>query len=222
MKQEHRLGTTIYDTVKPPKFQNRMIQYILPTSPWISLLRYRLSVSFLLQNPTPLTEPIEEVLNLSRLAEIIHDPRFQISIKSGQEAEFDYGDLIALAQLLEVVLNSTLYDLSDKQPDTEKEFITAIDRLAANLKANFSSMKESGASHMTRMLAKGALENLHYRLLYSVRPKLPPKRTIFETYSQDGNGINTYFNRKAVKENGTGTNVGDTTQIPIRGHDHTE
>lgn len=197
-----------------------MIQHILPTSPWISLLRYRLSVSFLLQNPTPLTEPIEEVLDLSRLAEIIRDPRFQINIKSGQEAEFDYGDLLALVQLLEVVLNSTLYDLSDKQPDIKKEFIAAIDQLAAHLRANFSAMKESGASHMTRMLSREALENLHYRLLYSVRPKPPPKRTIFETFSHDGNDINTYFNRKADKENGMRTN--DTTQIPIRGHDHTE
>lgn len=219
---EHRLGTTIYDTVKPPKLQSRMIQHILPTSPWISLLRYRLSVSFLLQNPTPLTEPIEEVLDFSRLAEIIHDPRFQISIKSGQEAEIDYGDLLALVQLLEVVINSTLYDLSDKRLDTEKEFIAAIDQLAAHLKANFSSMKGSGASHMKRMLSKGALELVYCRLLYSVRPKLPPKRTIFETYSHDGNDINTYFNRKVVKENGMGTNVGDITQMPIRGHDHME
>jgi hypothetical protein len=60
-----------------------MIQHILPTSPWISLLRYRLAVSFLLQEPTPLTEPVEEVLDLKRLTHIIRDPRFQININIG-------------------------------------------------------------------------------------------------------------------------------------------
>ncbi|KAJ5764625.1 hypothetical protein N7533_003306 [Penicillium manginii] len=211
---ERQLGTALYDTVKDPQFQCRMIQHILPTSPWISLLRYRLAVSFLLQEPTPLTEPVEEVLDLKRLTHIIRDPRFQININIGTraESESDYGELIALTQLLEVALNSTLYDLRYKEQDTEKEFNAAIDKLASQLKTNFSSMKECGASHLKRMLAKGALETLHYRLVYSVRSKPPPKKTPFQIHAKEGTSINSYFNKKD-----TGGTNGDTTRIPIRG-----
>ncbi|KAJ5973218.1 hypothetical protein N7481_010428 [Penicillium waksmanii] len=216
---ERQLGRALYDTVKDPQFQCRMIQHILPTSPWISLLRYRLAVSFLLQEPTPLTGPLEEVLDLKRLSHIIRDPRFQMNINNGKDAEYDFGELIALTQLLEVALNTTLYDLRYKEKNTEKEFNAAIDQLASQLKTNFSSMKESGASHLKRMLAKGALETLHYRLVYSVRSKPPPKKTPFEAYAKEGKGINSYFNKKVAGDTG-GTN-GDTTQIPIRGHDHT-
>lgn len=197
-----------------------MIQHILPTSSWISLLRYRLAVSFLLQEPTPLTGPVEEVLDLKRLTHIIRDPRFQIHMNSnGKEADYDFGELIALTQLLEVALNSTLYDLRYKEKDTEKEFNAAIDHMASQLKTNFSSMKESGASHLKRMLAKGALETLHYRLVYSVRSKPPPKKTPFQTYAKEGNSISSYFNKKNSGD--TGSKKGDTTEIPIRRNDHT-
>ncbi|KAJ5409093.1 hypothetical protein N7509_002976 [Penicillium cosmopolitanum] len=217
--QERQLGAALYDTVKDPQFQCRMIQHILPTSPWISLLRYRLAVSFLLQESTPLSGPVEEVLDLKRLTHVIRDPRFQMNVNNGKEAEYDFGELIALTQLLEVALNSTLYDLRYKEKDTEKEFNAAIDLLASQLKTNFSSMKESGASHLKRMLAKGALETLHYRLVYSVRSKPPPKKTPFEAYAKEGNNINSYFNKKVAGD--TGRTNGDITQIPIRGHDHT-
>lgn len=209
----------LYNTVKDPQFQIRMVQHILPTSPWISLLRYRLAVSFLLQKPTPLTESVEDVLDLKRLILVIRDSRFQINIYNGQEGECDYGELIALTQLLEVALNTSLYDLRYKDAKTEKEFNAAIDQLATQLKTNFSSMKESGASHLKRMLAKGALETLHYRLVYSVRSKPPPKKTPFKTYEREGSKINAFFN-KVADDNGD-TNNGDATQMPIRGHDHT-
>jgi hypothetical protein len=113
---------------------------------------------------------------------------------------------------LEVALNSTLYDLRYKEQDTEKEFNAAIDKLASQLKTNFSSMKECGASHLKRMLAKGALETLHYRLVYSVRSKPPPKKTPFQIHTKEGTSINSYFNKKD-----TGGTNGDTTRIPIRG-----
>jgi len=187
-----------------------MIQHILPTSPWISLLRYRLAVSFLLQDPAPLNESVEEVLNPERLTQIIRDPRFQINVDKGNEVDCDYGVVIALSQLLEVALNTSLYDIRYKQADTEKEFNAAIDQLAMQLKKNFSAMKESGASHLKRMLAKGALETLHYRLVYSVRSKPPPKKTPFKSFAKEGSSINNYFNKTSASDGR------DPTTMPFR------
>ncbi|KAJ5242299.1 uncharacterized protein N7469_000626 [Penicillium citrinum] len=185
---ERQLSTNLYNTVKDAQFQSRMIQHILPTSPWISLLRYRLAVSFLLQDPAP--------------------P--QRVRRGGNEVDCDYGVVIALSQLLEVALNTSLYDIRYKQADTEKEFNAAIDQLAMQLKKNFSAMKESGASHLKRMLAKGALETLHYRLVYSVRSKPPPKKTPFKSFAKEGGSINNYFNK-------TSASAGrDPTTMPFR------
>lgn len=166
-------------------------------------------MSFLLQKPTPLTEPIEEVLNPKRLVEVINGSRFKINMHAGNEEDCDYGELIALTQLLEVTLNTSLYDLHYKREDTEKEFNAAIDQLASQLKTNFSAMKESGASHLKRMLAKGALETLYYRLIYSVRSKPPPKKTAFQTYGAYDNRINSYFNKMITEDS-------EATRMPIR------
>ncbi|KAJ5608697.1 hypothetical protein N7528_009264 [Penicillium herquei] len=182
----HRISKTAYETIQDVQFQSQMLQHILPTSKQTTLLRYRLAMAFLLQKPGPLTEPVEEVLNLKRLTLfLVSDPR--LKVKSYKKSGHDYGQLIAVSMLLDIVINRTIYDLNVHTE--EKDYNEAIDKIAAQIKGVFSAIPDAGASHLKRMLAKQALEAVHYRMVYSVRSKPPPTKKTFlsDTPRRDGN-----------------------------------
>ncbi|KAJ5367931.1 uncharacterized protein N7496_007691 [Penicillium cataractarum] len=224
---EYQICTSVFETIKDPQFQSRLLQQILPTSTWVSLLRYRLAVSFLLQDPSPLTEPPEVVLGLRRITDLlVRDERFQVKKHRGN-SDYDYGDLIAIALQLEVCINSALFDLKYRQADTEVKFNKAIDQLAAQIKKIFTSIEDTGASHLQRMLAKDALETLHYRMIYSVRSKAPPKKTLFKNFRRETNhNLKDMFMRGNTATDTTdgATDTADTESaggmaMPIRRHD---
>lgn len=200
-----------------------MLQHILPTSAWISLLRYRLAVAFLLQSPEPLTESPEKVLDVKRLTVYLaRDERFNMKLQKSN-GNYDYSELSAICVLLDIAVNTALYDLEYKQADTAKEFDAAIDKLAAQIKKIFSSIEDTGASHLKRMLAKEALEALHYRVIYSVRSKPPPKKTLFKTYArEDGNILSIFKKQFAIdtseEEVPAQADTSDSKVMPIRGH----
>lgn len=170
----------VFDTVHQAEFLGCMLESILPTTSYISLLRYRLAVAFLLQTPGPLTEAPVVVVDLDRLTSfLVRDARFHAKTHQTNDT-YDYGELAAIASLLEVAVNSSLYDLTSQQPDAADEFNSAVDRFAAQIKFIFSFIKDTGASHLKRMVAKEALEYLYYRTVYSVRSKPVPRKTYFE------------------------------------------
>ncbi|KAJ5895747.1 uncharacterized protein N7473_005146 [Penicillium subrubescens] len=223
---ERNICTTIYETIKDPQFQSRLLQHILPTSTWVSLLRYRLAVSFLLKKPGPFTDSPKELLSLKRITRLLmRDERFQVRGHRGN-SEYDYGDLVAIILQLEVCINSALFDLEYRQADTVVKFNEAIDQLAAQIKWVFSSIENTGASHLQRLVARDMLEALHYRMVYSVRSKAPPKKTPFEIIpNQTNHTIPDMFTRNRPINTGDGAadaaeigNV-DGTAMPIRGHD---
>ena len=181
-------------------------------------------MAFLLRTPTPLTEAPDEVLDLKRLTLfLIRDERFHAKSYKIQ-GDFDYGELTAIAMLLDVVINSSLYDLVDQSDDAEKDFNEAIDKVAAQIKNIFSSIEDTGASHLKRMLAKEALEALYYRVIYSVRSRPPPKKTLFKAYAKgkDGNIQNIFKTRFATgMQNGEQLDASayvEGTAVPIRKH----
>jgi hypothetical protein len=192
----------------------------------VSLLRYRLAVSFLLQDPGPLTESPKALLSLKRITRLLgRDERFQVRRHRGN-TEYDYGDLVAIILQLEVCINSALFDLEYRQGDTVVKFNEAIDQLAAQIKLIFSSIENTGASHLQRLVARDMLEALHYRMVYSVRSKAPPKKTPFEIIPNETNHtIPDMFTRNRPANVGDG--AADTAEIgnadgmvmPIRGHD---
>ncbi|KAJ5887423.1 hypothetical protein N7495_007464 [Penicillium taxi] len=212
---ERRICTTAYETIKDAEFQSRLLQNILPTATWISLLRFRLAVSFLLRSPSPLTESPEQVLDLRRLTLfLVEDDRFNSSLSMAKRAGYDYGELAALAKLLEVVVNTSLLDLNYRQENAEAEFNSVVDMFVFQVKRLFGSIEDSGASNLKRYVAKEALDALQARVLYSVRTKPPPPRGIFETAEKKDRKITSMlFKDKWQPTNSDGTN------IPIRGHD---
>ncbi|KAJ5557289.1 hypothetical protein N7494_001204 [Penicillium frequentans] len=211
---EHRICTTIYETFRDSQFQSRMLQHILPTTMWISRLRYRLAVAFLLRNPSPLMEPVQDVLDLQRLARSLNgDERFHVKVHKAK-GDYDYGELTANAILLDIAINTTLYDLRYRQDKTDEDFNEAVDALATQIKRIFSSIEDTGASHLKRMLAKETLESVHYRMVYSVRSRPRPKNTLFAPYAKKTNGNiqSHFFKTKTIDPL-------DETSMPIRRHD---
>ncbi|KAJ5742794.1 uncharacterized protein N7511_011195 [Penicillium nucicola] len=230
-----RVCQNFYDTTTDICIQSRVVHHILPTSPWFALLRCRLAVSFLLKRPSPLFEPPEDVLDLKRITVLLlSDERFHVKLLRGK-GDYDYGELIAIAALLNVAIDSSVLEIRHKETHTESEYNAAIDKLAAQIKLMFSSIEDSGASHLKRMLAKEALEALHYRIVYSVRSKPPPKKALFKSYARERDGnIRSLFGSPsidigqnvrqsaAIAPRDSTASVGHAlgnTEIPIRKHD---
>lgn len=173
------------------------------------------------------------MLDIKRISVyLLRDQRFHLKMFKGK-GDYDYGELIAITALLNVAIDSSVLDLRYKKTQTEKEYNAAIDKLAAQIKLIFSSIEDSGASHLKRMLAKEALEALHYRIVYSVRSKPQPKKTLFMSYARERDGnIRSLFGTPSI-EPGRGMEITQTespaavgqvsgdTEIPIRKHDQT-
>ncbi|KAJ5502743.1 hypothetical protein N7463_005617 [Penicillium fimorum] len=230
-----RVCAAFHATVHDACIQRQIVHHILPTSPWFALIRCRLAVAFLLQSPDPLTEPPEKLLDIKRITLLLlRDKRFQVKRLKGM-ADYDWRELTSLTALLNVAIDSSALELNFSSAQTSKDYDAAIDRLAAQIKMIFCSIQDSGASHVTRTVAKSELEALHYRIVYSVRSKPPPKNTIFESHvkERDGN-IRSHFSNFAAlaagKQNpetrqetnpsaAPGDAVNGDTEIPIRAHD---
>ncbi|KAJ5325909.1 hypothetical protein MYU51_001031 [Penicillium brevicompactum] len=204
-----RVCSTFYNTVDDVCIQSRIGSHILPSSPWLAQLRCRLAISFLLQSSDPLSETPETLLDLNRITNLLaHDERFQVKRFQGK-ADYDWRELMALAALLSIVIDSSALEVNYRRNRTEKDFNADIDKLASQIKNIYCSIQVSGASHMTLTLARGDLEALHYRILYSVRSKPPQKKTLFESHVNDNEDIRNMWNKYVTKD------AGDTG-IPIR------
>ena len=202
--QVHRICTSLYDTVKDPAFQSRLLKHILPTSSWISLLRCRLAVAYLTHDSKPLTESPESVLDLKRMTRVLRNHRFDVKLYKGKDrVEYDYGELGSIITLLNIAIDPGWAVLGFPSKDAEKSFNAEIDVLADRIKKIFTSIEDSGVSHLKRTLAKEGLEALHYRVLYSVRSKPQPRKVGFqvEVRENNSNTMDNYFGR-ALKEDG--------------------
>lgn len=172
--------TSAYETIKDAVFQSRLLTHILPTSSWIAMLRCRLAVAFLTSDPSPLTEGPDVMVYLKRITNVLKGKRFDVKrYKTKNQPEYDYGELMAITTILNVAIDSGWSGVDFSSKDAEREFNSEVDVLADRIKRIFTSIEDSGASHLKRTLAKEALEALHYRIIYSVRTKPRPKRSIF-------------------------------------------
>ncbi|RAK96704.1 uncharacterized protein BO80DRAFT_416212 [Aspergillus ibericus CBS 121593] len=208
-----RVGTSAFDTIKDATLQSRLLRHILPASDWLATLRCRLAISFLMSSPLPLREPPEKVLNLERITSILNQPRFDVKrYKSKGQNDYDYGELGAITVLLNIAIDAGRSEAEFPDKDAERDFNAAVDTLADRLKIIFTSIEDSGASHLKRTLAKEAIEALHYRVIYSVRSKPRPKKSIFGVPEPRRENQKVWKSFTAVKKDGDG--------LPIRAHEH--
>ncbi|CAG8008054.1 unnamed protein product [Penicillium olsonii] len=205
----HRVCSAFFETVDDVCIQSRVTGHILPSSPWLAQLRCRLAFSFLLESSKPLDEPTETLLDLNRITELLaNNRRFQVKRFQGK-ADYDWRELIALTSLLSVAIDASVLEINYRETRTEEDFNAEIDKLASQLKTIYCSIQVSGASHMTLTLAKGDLEALHYRILYSTRSKPPGKKTLFESHANDNMDIRSMLSKYTARADGD-------TGLPIR------
>ncbi|KAM0089596.1 hypothetical protein ACP6JD_007044 [Aspergillus fumigatus] len=214
----HRVFITAYDTIRDSVLQSRLLKHILPTSSRIAALRCRLALAFLTSDPERLTEAPDVMSDLKMIINLLKDRRFNINLYKGRgNPEYDYGELSAVTDLLNVAIDSGWSGLAFPTKEAEKDFNADVDRLSDRVKKIFVSIQDSGASHLKRTLAKEALETLHYRIIYSVRSKPPPKKTLLGHYgTEDGRAK---YNLKQWIEARSREDKKDT-QMPIRSHEH--
>ncbi|PLN81678.1 hypothetical protein BDW42DRAFT_168420 [Aspergillus taichungensis] len=180
---------TAYATIQDPVFQSRLLTHIIPTTERIATLRYRLAVSFLSKDATLLTQPPDKLQDLRRIVAVLKDKRFNVKrYKKKGANDYDYGELSGIITLLNVSIDSGWSGVAFPTKDAEREFNSVVDTLADRIRRIFTSIEDSGASHLKRTLAKEAMEALHYRILYSVRTKPRPKKGLFGVYATSNNG----------------------------------
>lgn len=152
------------------------------------------------------------LIDLKRMTSILSQQRFDVKWYKGKgQHEYDYGELGAVTILLNIAIDSGRYEVNFPDKEAEKEFNSAVDALSDRLKIIFTSIEDSGASHLKRTLAKEAIEALHYRVVYSVRTKPRPKKSILGVPEErrENKGVFKSFFRDP-KGNG---------ELPFRPHD---
>ncbi|KAL4963931.1 uncharacterized protein BDV14DRAFT_201415 [Aspergillus stella-maris] len=190
-------------TLKDAELQSRLLEHIIPVNDWIATLRRRLAYIFLTNDP--LVDPSSEdrQSEVYRIIDHLKSQRYNVKrYKRKDQPEYDYGELRALTTFLDIIIDSGWSETKFPNRDAENEFNNAIDLLAERVKKIFSAIEDSGASHLSRTVAKEALDSLHYRIVYTARTKPRPKKSFFEPYEREekNSKIVNYFESKKDKQ----------------------
>lgn len=168
--------------VKDPFLQTQTFKHILPTSSFAGIVRIQLAILFLLdEEMTDMTnlDLSNTHISFEQLTSHLNDPRYDISHSSRQVAGYDYSTLSSLLYTFDVALANGGRPSVFPDASSEREFNHKVDVLADRIKSIMVSITDTGASHMRRTEAKEAINALHFRLLYGVRTKPRPKKSVF-------------------------------------------
>ncbi|EFQ98330.1 hypothetical protein MGYG_01363 [Nannizzia gypsea CBS 118893] len=182
----HELALNAYKTVKDTSLQCLLLKNIPPITPELALFRCRLASAFLFRDSSPLDKSDTELINLRKISSQLKDERFKVNeLRPDDKEPFDFANLAALTTILDVAIDSGTLQSSFSGKEDEIEFNKQVDKLADRVKAIFTSIQDSGASHMKRTEAKESLQALHYRLVYTVRTKPVQKKSFFGASNDD-------------------------------------
>ncbi|KDB22789.1 hypothetical protein H109_05290 [Trichophyton interdigitale MR816] len=182
----HKLAQNAYQTVKDTTLQCLLLRNIPPITPEIALFRCRLASAFLFMDSSPLDKSDAELINLRKIISQLKGDRFKVNEHRPEDKEpFDFANLAALTTILDVAIDSGTLQPSFLDKEGEIEFNKQVDKLADRVKAIFTAIQDSGASHMKRTEAKESLQALHYRLVYTVRTKPVLKKSYFVASNDD-------------------------------------
>ncbi len=122
------------------------------------------------------------MLDLRSISKQLQNPCFAI------RSDTDYPELAAMIGILSIGI-----DRGDPPPhssDKQKKgsFDEDVDLLATRIRHMFTSIIDTGASHIKRTEAKEKLEAFHSKLLYAVRTK-PQRKTLIFGDSEASSGM---------------------------------
>ncbi|KIX98220.1 uncharacterized protein Z520_06300 [Fonsecaea multimorphosa CBS 102226] len=176
-----RILVDIGQRLKDATLQAQLLSHILPSSPTALRIRILLAQAFLFGGDA-ITDNASDTprISLHALAEhVSKSPDFDTQRRKGGST-MDYTALHARTHILDIAISDGGRPASFSTRADEQSFNKSVDRLADAVKATFVAIVDTGASHMTRTECKDVLQALYWRLLYSVRTELRPKRHIFD------------------------------------------
>ena len=176
------VGQNVHD----PYLQAQLLKNIHPTSPIAAKVRIQLARRFLLGSEAGVDWYSDSMstISLPELTKHLHSPMYDATCRSSKAAPFDYSVLKSRAEILDIAISDGGRPSTFPSRADESTFNHQVDVLADRVKSILGSIADSGASHMRRTEAKEALQMLHFRLLYAVRTKPRPRKSVFG--GQDG------------------------------------
>lgn len=143
-------------------------------------LRQRLALAFYLDDMEYVARPADHSLDLPRLTAQLDENHFKIS------AQTNYPELGARMAILDYAIDDGLSrDLDFTVPGIEEQFNKNVDILAARVKILWSSISDAAATQLSRIVAKEVMDSLYHRLMFSVRTKMKPKKSVFDVDDDD-------------------------------------
>ncbi|KAL8831973.1 MAG: hypothetical protein Q9170_005067 [Blastenia crenularia] len=170
----------IYHSVKDSGLRLQLLRHLPASSVRLSLLRRRLALAFFFKDRTYLSKDRERLVNFRVITHRLNSPRFVI------DNETDYPGLAAEVAILAIGLDNGDPPPIDAGKAAVVTFNECIDFLASRIKAMFTQIIDTGASHMKRTEAKEVLESFHSYLVYAVRTTQKPKGMMWGSESVTG------------------------------------
>ena len=189
--------TTIYPSVTDTTLRSQLLKNIPTSSPKLNLFRRRLALSFFFEDASFNTKPPKSLLNLRSIARHLQGPQFVI------RRDTDFSNLAALITILSIGIDNGDQPPAGSDKQEEIAFNKDVDALSRSIYDIFTSIVDTGASHMKRTEAKEVLEGFHSRLLYVIRTERKPKSMSFES-KRDGelgsmkNGMHEFLHKSSV------------------------
>ena len=176
----------ILKPITNPTLQRKLLWVMPDTSQESLLLRRRLALSFFCQSYVFLKDPLTDAEAIT--SQIKHRIETGSAFDPTDE-RIDYRSLAALVSILDAAIGpgfGQLLKLScgsnseelKEYSQREKSFNRQVDALSFTVNGLYTSIQDTGASHMLRTTAKSSVQNLQFRLDYAVRTKPRPRKDI--------------------------------------------
>lgn len=181
MWQAVRVAGPIQDYTVHSPFRLRILEHLPAQSSRTIIFRSRLASTFFFNDVSCMTPKDHVFLDIRRVTEQL------CKVDPATTKRADYAELAAMVSILDIGIDICVPPSTTSKKD-EDEFNRKVDELAQLIKSMFTSIIDTGASHLTRTEAKEVLNRVHYRLAYAVRTKPKPKQDLFQPSIVSGTG----------------------------------
>ncbi|KAL9608469.1 MAG: hypothetical protein Q9167_006701 [Letrouitia subvulpina] len=164
-----------------PVFRLQLLQGLPVSSLWTSLFRRRLALAFFFEDDRYSSENASSLISLRTIASHLSNPQFNVA------NETIYPELAASIGILAIGIDDGDPPAIGADKEIEDAFNREVDLLSARVKAIYTQIVDTGASHMGKTEAKEFLGAFHSRLEYAVRTKPKAKNTILD--NSDGEKV---------------------------------
>ncbi|KAI4172967.1 MAG: hypothetical protein LQ343_003254 [Gyalolechia ehrenbergii] len=165
--------TLIYHSVEDLGLQLQLLRHLPASSSRLNLLRRRLASAFFFHDQAYLSKEKVQLADFRAIVHRLNKPQFDIN------RETNYPSLAASIAILAIGLDSGNPPPPDAGKNVESAFNDNVDVLAQRIKAMFTQIVDTGASHVKRTEAKEVLESFHSCLVYAIRTKQKPRGMIW-------------------------------------------